>query len=254
MQNVFVVDSNFDRRDFFYDILTQLNCKVTTIPSFNELMEALKKEQPECIIMDSEFDMDTVKDMLQKIRSVHERIKIIALVPGDLESAREEELCSMERITCLSKNTEAVDMVPTLLGILREQETEKEGAKVAFSESILIVDDEQEVAGLLMNYLEARGYHVDAAFNGEEALLKIRATKPKIVLLDIMMPGMDGLLVLKRIKEINNSIEVIITSGMNDEKVIAQARQLGASIYLNKPFGLEKLEAAILTSMVKPGF
>jgi hypothetical protein len=100
--------------------------------------------------------------------------------------------------------------------------------------------------------LKRLGYEVDAAFSGEEAILKIRANKFKVVILDILMPGMDGLLVLKRIKEIDDSIVVIVTSGaLKDEELIEKTIKSGAATYLSKPFNLEQLEAYILASILK---
>ncbi|OGX17637.1 MAG: hypothetical protein A3K83_05520, partial [Omnitrophica WOR_2 bacterium RBG_13_44_8b] len=87
--------------------------------------------------------------------------------------------------------------------------------------------------------------------NGEQALMEIKMEKPKIVLCDERMPGMDGLVVLKKIKEIDESINVVMLTAVEDEGIIKEATALGACDYLTKPCNLQEVEALILSILMQ---
>ncbi|PTN37728.1 response regulator transcription factor [Desulfonatronum sp. SC1] len=110
---------------------------------------------------------------------------------------------------------------------------------------ILIVDDEAELVRLLQMYLGLKGYTVEAAVDGEEALEKNRSFQPRVVLLDLIMPGKGGFDVLKQIKHANPETEVIVITAMIEEQVRALAMQLGAHDCIVKPFNLDRLEKSI---------
>ena len=100
---------------------------------------------------------------------------------------------------------------------------------------ILIVDDEPEIRNFLRLYLEYEGYEVTEAGNGDEALKALGSGDVSLVLLDVMMPGMDGFHVLKRIREDNN-VPVIILSAKDTDADKILGLNLGADDYLAKPF------------------
>ena len=100
---------------------------------------------------------------------------------------------------------------------------------------ILIADDEPEIRDLLRLYLEKDGYEVVEASNGAQAMDIINAGAIDLVLLDIMMPGIDGYRVLRNIRE-NNNIPVIIISAKSDDSDKILGLDLGADDYITKPF------------------
>ncbi len=109
---------------------------------------------------------------------------------------------------------------------------------------ILVVDDEQTVRDILQRTLEKEGYDVITAANGQEALDKISQFDVSLVLLDIMMPGLDGFEVLERMPQHLN-IPVIMLSGMHDETTKIDSLGLGADDYIAKPFSAGELLARI---------
>lgn len=115
---------------------------------------------------------------------------------------------------------------------------------------VLVVDDLPENARLLKGFLQPMGFSVDAARCGEEALAIIEATPPDVILLDLMMPGMDGFEVCRRIKrsERNRHIPVIIITGLNDREANIRAIEAGADDFLIKPFDKVLLGARVKTS------
>ena len=101
---------------------------------------------------------------------------------------------------------------------------------------ILIADDEAEIRDVLHLYLEKDGYEVVEAADGVEAMEKIKKEQPDLVILDIMMPGLDGYRVLRNIREDNN-IPVIMLSAKDTDADKILGLDLGADDYITKPFG-----------------
>lgn len=111
---------------------------------------------------------------------------------------------------------------------------------------VLVIDDEQTTLTMFRFMLSAYGYAVQVADNGAAGLEIVKHENPEIVFTDLKMPGMDGFEVLKRVKEIDPEIEVIITTGHGDNKVLAaRALNLDAAGFLDKPIQREALEAAL---------
>jgi len=111
--------------------------------------------------------------------------------------------------------------------------------------TILIIDDELPTLELLQILLEAYGYNVLAAENGEAGLQLFKEHHPNLVLTDIKMPGIDGLEVLKRIKELNPHAEVIVITGHGDMELAIQALNLDATDFINKPVERQDLDKAL---------
>jgi len=110
---------------------------------------------------------------------------------------------------------------------------------------ILIVDDEEIIVRLLSMSLKSDGYETVTAYNGEQGLEVFKSESPDIVVTDIKMPGMDGLELLKKIKEIDSDNEVIIVTGHGDIDSTIIALQYGASDFINKPVRDEALAIAL---------
>jgi len=104
------------------------------------------------------------------------------------------------------------------------------------AEKILVVDDEKEIRELLCIYLNEDGYEVIAASNGEEAISLAQAEHPQVILMDVKMPGIDGVETCKRLKgeEKTKSIPVIMVTAYQDRDVEAYLE--GADDFVNKPF------------------
>lgn len=115
----------------------------------------------------------------------------------------------------------------------------------ATGERVLVVDDERDlVAGLKYN-LEIEGYQVETAFDGEQALERVQTDPPGLMLLDVMMPGMNGLKVLETIREAGNRTPVILLTAKSQPEDKVVGLEIGADDYVTKPFGLPELLARI---------
>jgi two-component system, OmpR family, KDP operon response regulator KdpE len=105
---------------------------------------------------------------------------------------------------------------------------------------VLVVDDEARIANFVRMNLELEGCRVITATNGREALDRVREQMPDIVLLDIMMPGMDGYEVLRRLRQFS-AVPVIMLTAKNEEDDRIRGLELGADDYMGKPFGHREL-------------
>lgn len=110
---------------------------------------------------------------------------------------------------------------------------------------ILLVDDEEEFVTTLAERMEMRGFDASVAFNGQKAMETLQTRVPDVMVLDLRMPGIDGMEVLGRVKKQNPEIEVIILTGHGSHKDEDQARRLGAFDYLQKPVGVDTLMKSI---------
>jgi DNA-binding response OmpR family regulator len=102
---------------------------------------------------------------------------------------------------------------------------------------ILAVDDQRHIARLVQYHLEQAGYEVELAYDGAEALEKVRSTHPDLVILDVMMPGLDGFEVLRRMKEDSRTepIPVIMLTARSEADDALEGYDRGAQWYLGKP-------------------
>jgi len=106
---------------------------------------------------------------------------------------------------------------------------------------ILLVDDEKEFVETLSERIRMREHDSDVALNGEQALKKMDDDLPDVVVLDLKMPGMDGMEVLRRIRKAYPKVQVIMLTGHGSEKDEEEARKLGAFEYLQKPVEIDTL-------------
>lgn len=113
---------------------------------------------------------------------------------------------------------------------------------------ILVIDDEPAVAGVLAEAFREEGHDVVVAGGGKEGLQALEQNPPDVVFLDIIMPGMDGIEVLRRIRAVYPDLPVIILSGWASPGQLESARRLGVTDVLQKPVALKTLSRALLQS------
>jgi two-component system, OmpR family, response regulator len=116
---------------------------------------------------------------------------------------------------------------------------------------ILVVEDEPRILGFLTQGLEAEGFSVDASRDGVEALRRARREPYDLVLLDLLLPGLDGLSVLHELGRLRPELPVVIVSARSDLPTKLRGFGLGASDYLSKPFSFDELVARIRVALRK---
>ncbi len=113
---------------------------------------------------------------------------------------------------------------------------------------ILVVDDEVQITRVLRRGLASRGYEVQAAADGEEALAVFHQWKPDLIITDLSMPGMGGLELCRRIRKLS-AVPILVLSIKGEERVKVEALDTGADDYITKPFGIEELFARIRVAL-----
>jgi len=111
---------------------------------------------------------------------------------------------------------------------------------------ILIVDDEKNIRLMLAHCLEPLGFEIDTAVNGEEALTKVVNEDYGLTLMDIRLPGMSGMEVLRRIRELRPDIRVIVITAYGTIETAVKAMKLGAADFIQKPFAPQEIRDAVL--------
>ena len=114
---------------------------------------------------------------------------------------------------------------------------------------ILVVDDEIFVCTMLGKFLIERGFRVVEAHNGDEAMEVFGRERPDVVLLDIRMPGKDGLEVLREIRDLDPEASVIMVTAVHEEELAKQAMAEGAFDYITKPIDPDYLELSLMTKL-----
>ena len=115
---------------------------------------------------------------------------------------------------------------------------------------ILIVDDEKDAADMLARRFSSQDYEVETAHSGETAIEKVKEIRPHIMLLDIQMPGMDGIEALKQAREADPSLGIIMVTGNPEEEVARNAMHLGAHDFVTKPIDFNYLNLSVSTKII----
>jgi DNA-binding response OmpR family regulator len=115
---------------------------------------------------------------------------------------------------------------------------------------ILTVDDQMGIDSFFYEFFTARNYDVFNALNGKEALKIVEKERPRIILLDINMRGMDGIETLEKIRKIDKECAIIMVTGVKDDDTMKRAKELGADDYITKPLSLEYLDKVVLLKVM----
>ena len=115
---------------------------------------------------------------------------------------------------------------------------------------ILTVDDQMGIDSFFYEFFTVRNYEVFRAQSGKEAIKIAQKERPRIILLDINMRGMDGIETLKRIREIDKECAIIMVTGVKDDDMMRRTKELGADDYITKPLSLEYLDKVVLLKVM----
>lgn len=146
-----------------------------------------------------------------------------------------------EQLKRVASSVEGVGSVSVRLGPKYSPPSMNPWADVGAPPKFLLVDDEKEFVHTLSERLQTRDLESAIAYDGEQALDMLKTDAPDVMVLDLMMPGIDGIEVLRRVKQEHPEVEVIILTGHGSEREREQAEELGAFAYLQKPANIDEL-------------
>ena len=252
-KDILIADGNMESRDKFFKVLSSVGHKVDFVPNGNEVIVHLQTKRPYMLILDQELPPDGGLKTLERVRKFEKEMRVVFLTRNDPDF--DAEICRKARrlgvAVILKKDFSSYAMVKKIEVMLRDTE-EKGGDDSRLNLGrILVVDDDPGMRMTLETFLNKKGFHVKVVADGEQALQEIRAQKTKIVICDERMPGMDGLMVLKKIKEFDKLINVVMLTAVGDEDVIREATVSGACGFLTKPCDLQEVEKLILSLLVR---
>ncbi len=110
---------------------------------------------------------------------------------------------------------------------------------------IVIIDDEDDICLMLADFLKDCGYETFSATNGAEAMRLVKEARPHLILLDIRMPEISGVEILRKVRTIDQTIGIIMITGYHDVEIAQEALKLGASDFVTKPIDMGYLETSI---------
>lgn len=263
MATILIADAQKEFRDVLHSVLTSYGHEVVTAETGANALDLLKTVAPAVVILDLALPgaMPGI-EVLTKLRAAAPALPVIVLtgyLPTDLESrARELGVVDVLRkglkmdILMQAINHAFQHAGRSAVKLMRPAgPAEAGGGKKGKREAILVVDDEPEICDLVGEFLARRGYRVKTASGGENALAAIKAETPNLVLLDIYMPGINGVEVLRRLKSANllAGLGVIMLTASQEEPLLQEALNLGAFDVLSKPVNLDELELAVAVKL-----
>ncbi len=116
---------------------------------------------------------------------------------------------------------------------------------------LMVIDDEAGICHFLKEFFQKRGHIVLTSQSPEEALSILRKEKPRVILLDILMPQISGLELLKKIREEDKDVKIIMVSIAGQDSNVQEALRLGADAFVKKPFSVEYLEEVVMAKILE---
>jgi len=257
MVKILIIDDDRMNCDLLQAVLTRHGYEVHTAISGFEGLTLFRTHAPRVTILDLRMpEMDGLT-VLKEIRAMDPQAPVIILGGGATEI--QENQARALRVTDFIRKGLSLDVL--VEGVNRvvqsSSKTSSEQRAVAFpgagldmGETVLVVDDEQLVRDLLVQFLTLRGYRALGVKSGADALAMIEQAPPDLVLLDLFLPGMNGVEVLRQLREREYAGAVIIITGSHDEEVLEEAWSLHPQEVLTKPVDLEKMLSIIQLVLV----
>ncbi len=226
--NILIVDDEIDLLETLGDIFESKGYNVTMVEDGIKALELLKKKYFDIVLMDLKMPGISGVESFKEVKNLHPSAAIIMMTAGSIkEEIREAVGAGVDAV--VDKPFNVKKLVATIESILERP-------------LILVVDDRGEDRETLRDILVDRNYRAFVAKNGYEAIDIVRKSDFDIILLDIRMPGMDGMEVLEVVKEIKPNIGVVMMTGYSSEGLAGKSLEKGAYTCLYKPFlDMEKL-------------
>ncbi len=251
MATILVVDDERMICDLLRAVLSRHGHEVVTATGGQEALDAFRQCHPRVTLLDLRMpDMDGIT-LLKRIRAVDPLAAVMVLTAwgtDDLENQAREL-----GVTDFLKKGFSLDVLVSAMDRVVQQAVKAPASSTPPStadtdkpkESILVVDDEPLIRDMLMQFLTLRGYRVRTAQNGQEALELAAEEPPRMVILDMYMPGMSGLEVLRELRARDYKGGVVALTASQDEGMLQQILDLGSVDVMGKPVDLERLSLVL---------
>lgn len=252
MPKILLADDDGVVRDALEVFLKRDGHEVLTASDGGKAVDIFRRNPPDLVVLDRDMPVMSGSEVLKKIRTISPGVPVVMLTGHD---SREGEARYMRAgaTAFLSKNDgllNALNEIDRLLGVRRRQlpgraepaPAAAPGSAVKGKALVLVVDDEPSINAAVSRFLSSCGYDVLRAEDGNSALDLALSRRPAAVLLDINMPGMDGVEVLRELVPRLPGTPFIMLSANTDTEVARACLEMGAADYLAKPPNLGQLE------------
>lgn len=249
--HVVILDPDTKTRNACYDALYDQGCKVFTIQTFEQLIILYKKVPLDFLIIDPEA-FEEGEQILHRIPNEASHRLSVIIYTEDASVSMKKDYYRMGVKDVVSKELGLPFLMVRIRNHFKEmnKRPEERMALESFDEKVMIVDDDPDICNLLSTFFEKKGIEVLVAPTGEQAILLMEAEKPRIVLLDVTMPGMDGVIALQRMRAINPQSSYVMITCVDDKGVAQEAIENGASDYILKPLDFEYLDLVVMTRLM----
>ena len=247
MAQILVVDDELGFREALHHTFTKRGHQVVTAISADHATNVMASQSFDLVILDVMMPGEPGTVLLKRIRATGNKVpvavysvKVDAVLEKDMRMAGANEVFNKS----VSLETLA-DRAEQVLASACRVSTQG----VSHKKNLLVVDDEQSIRQMLVLFFGKKGYEVVEASGGEEAIEKVKARRPDIVLLDMNMGSMDGIGTLREILKIHPGLGVVMATGDEDDRKVHQAMDLGAYGYVLKPFDFLYLELVVASKL-----
>lgn len=251
MAKILAVDDEQMFCDLLRTALGHHGHEVIAVTNGADALEQFKRHRPHMTLLDLIMPGMSGIEVLKQIRAIDPNASVIVLT-----GARTDELEDRARelgvTDFLRKGLSLKSLMGTLDRVFAQSgqptpttPTKEPSGEALPSDSILVVDDEPGIRDLLWQFLTGRGYRVRTAQDGVEAVAQVKQEPPRIVILDLFMPKMNGVEVLRELQRLNYMGAVIALSANKDTPLLKEMVTLGAVDSIGKPIDLKRLALVI---------
>jgi len=253
---ILVIDDERMICDLLRAVFSRHGHEVVTASSGAEGIALFREYRPRITLLDLHMPAMNGIEVLKEIRAFDPRASVMMLTGGGTTEL-ENQARTLGVTDFLSKGLSLDVLVGALERAMQQTAPAAASPRPAAAAgpglSILVVDDEPMIGGLLTQFLSLRGHRVRTAASGEEALALARQETPQIAILDMYMPGMNGVETLRALRALGYGGGVIALTASQDEKLLREMLELGSVDVMGKPVDLERLEVAIQVAEVLSG-
>ncbi len=246
------MDDETQIRELLRTALGKSGYEVVTVPGVDQALSELAAKPFDLVILDLNTSGGSGVTVLELIRKAHSKIPVV-IYSGYVTLETEKTLRQAGAVEVLRKDVSIFALIRQIDKILKAKENLSGDTGKTKEKKVLVVDDEQPIRKVLRSFFDQKGIKTLEAENGQRAVEIVRAEKPPVVLLDIRMPGMDGLTTLKKLLEIDPQVGVIMVTGEADDHTVKEAIEAGAYGYVLKPFDFLYLELVVMSKLIIAG-
>ncbi len=258
MSTILVVDDERLICDLLRSVLAGHGHEVLMAMNGREGLELFKKHRPRFTLLDLRMPEMNGIEVLKQIRAIDPQAAVLILTAWGSD-ALEQQARQLGVVDFLSKGLSLDVLVDAMERTLQQTAQAASPAQAAApggapraapvaagdGDFILVVDDEPQIRDLLKRFLSLRGYKVRVASDGQQALTMVEQEAPQLIVLDVYMPGINGVEVLRQLRRRKFTGGVILLTGSQDDKLLQEALDLGSVDVMGKPVDLERLALAI---------